>query len=172
MDENKSRFQYEALKWMYELEMLEHPQLINNLKMNVMIQSKSIKEVELLIYREKKSILVLIELSWFGRKFKRKSILSDVHEGLSQLLPTFRFRVTEDPKIMEMAVEQVKRALTGGNVSEIPNVPASNPDPIKSDESATPATESSVLSDSQEQSKAIDVDTVRSFVDQSDSREE
>lgn len=112
--DDKQKFQFEGLKWLHEMEFINHPQVVNNIKLNILMTSNRIKEVELLIYREKKSILVLVELSWIGRKFFKKQIFEDVHESLQQLLPSFRFRVTDDPKIMEMAVEKVKRALTGG----------------------------------------------------------
>lgn len=112
---DKSKFQYEGIKWIMEMELLNHPQAINTIKFNVLMVSKRIQEVELLIYRENKSMLVLLELSWFGRKFRKKQIFTEVHEALSQLLPSFRFRVIDDPRIMQMAVERVQKALTGGN---------------------------------------------------------
>lgn len=112
---DKTKFQYEGIKWLAELELVNHPQLINTIKFNVLTVSKQIKEVELLIYREQKSILILLELSWFGRKFFKKQIFTEVQELLSQLLPNFRFRVTDDPKIMNMAVALVQKAVSGGN---------------------------------------------------------
>lgn len=112
--DDKQKFQFEGLKWLHEMEYINHPQVVNNIKLNILMASNRINEVELLIYREKKSILVLLELTWMGRKFFKKQIFEDVHDALQQLLPSFRFRVTDDPKIMEMAVEKVKRALTGG----------------------------------------------------------
>lgn len=112
MDKNK--YQFEGLKWLHELELLNNPQVINTLKFNILATSNRIKEVELLIYRENKTMLVLVELTWFGRKFYKRQIFTDVQEALSSLLPTFRFRVTDEPQIMEMAVARVKKALTGG----------------------------------------------------------
>jgi hypothetical protein len=112
---DKRKFQYEGLKWLFEMDLLDHPQAINTIKLNILSTSKRIKEVELLIYREKKAMLVYVELSWFGRKFQQRQIISDVYEVISQLLPSFRVRVTEDPTIMRMAVEKVKKAITGGN---------------------------------------------------------
>lgn len=111
---DRPKFQYEGIKWLFELELLNHPQAINHMKMNILMVSKRIKEVELLIYRENKSMLILLDLTWFGRKFSKQKIFTDVHEVLHQLLPSFRFRVTDDPKIMDLAVERVKKALTGG----------------------------------------------------------
>jgi hypothetical protein len=111
---DKRNYQYEGMKWLHEMELLNHPQVINTVRFNILMTSKRIKEVELLIYRENKSMLVLLELSWLGNKFFKRQIFEDVQDSLTQLLPSFRFRVTTDPKIMEMAVELVKKALTGG----------------------------------------------------------
>lgn len=122
---DKPKYQYEGMKWMFELELLNSPQVINQLRFNILVVSKHIKEVELLIYRENKSMLVLLDLSWIGRTFLKKRIFTEVQEVLNLLLPSFRFRVTDDPKIMEMAVERVKKALTGGNSNEN----TSNPSP-------------------------------------------
>jgi hypothetical protein len=130
---DKSKYQYEGMKWLFELELLNHPQVINTLRFNILMVSKSIKEVELLIYRENKSMLVLVDLSWFGRKFSKKRIFTEIHETLSQLLPSFKFRITDDPKIMEMAVERVKKALSGGT-----NENASNSNNSTSNDSSSP----------------------------------
>lgn len=113
MDE-RQKYQMNGLKWLYELEVVNHPQVINNLKLNILITSKHIKEVELLMYREKKSVLVLLHLGWFGRKFSKKRIFEEVYESLQQLLPSFKFRVTDDPNIMKLAVDRVTYALSGG----------------------------------------------------------
>lgn len=114
------KLQHAGLKWLQELELVNDPQMINQLKMNVLLCSKRIKEVEFLVYRENKSILVLLELSWLGRKFFKRSIFAEVEDVVSQMLPTFKFRVIDDPGIMKMAIARVARALTGGR-NEDPN---------------------------------------------------
>lgn len=121
----RTKYQQSALTWIMEMELLNHPQLINQIKMNVLMVSRRIKEVELLIYRENKTMLVLLELSWLGKKFFKRRIFAEVEEILSQMLPSFRFRVTDDPKIMDMAVARVKHALTGGK-NEVLNNPSVN----------------------------------------------
>lgn len=118
---DRTKYQYEGMKWFVELELLNHPQVINTLKLNIFMASKSIKEAELLIYRENKAMLVLLELSWFGRTFNKRRIFEDVQESLSQLLPSFRFRITDDPRIMGLAVAKVKQALTGGKNENVSN---------------------------------------------------
>lgn len=110
---DKSKFQYEGLKWLYEMQLLDNPQLINNLKMNILLVSTSIRDVELLVYREKKQMLIYINLTWYGRKFKKDQIFIEVEEVVSQLLPSFKFRVTDDFNILTLAIERVKQALTG-----------------------------------------------------------
>jgi hypothetical protein len=116
----RQQFQYEGLRWLYEMQLINHPQVINNLKMNVLLISKSIRDVELLIDRENKKMLVYLDLSWFGRKFKKNHIFSETEIILSQLLPAFRFRIIDDPVIFNMAVEKIKKVIVGGK-SELKN---------------------------------------------------
>lgn len=126
---DSSKFQYEGMKWLLELELLNHPQAVNTLKFNIMMTSNRIKEVELLIYRDNRSMLVLLDLTWIGRKFFKKRIFGEVQDILNQLLPSFNLRVTDNPEIMKLAVERVKKALTGGtyeNTLNPSNVPSSN----------------------------------------------
>lgn len=158
MDDQRHKFQYNATKWMVELELTNNPQVLNIIKFNILMVSKQIKEVELLIYRENKSILVFLELSWFGRKFLKKSIFPEVQEVIHNLLPNFRFRITDDPKIMELAVDLVKKALSGGtyendgntNISNVGNKPSEQPigqsadsEPIGDAQSVQPSDEKS-----------------------------
>jgi hypothetical protein len=156
------KLQHAGLKWLQELELVNDPQLINQLKMNVLICSPRIKEVEFLIYRENKSILVLLELSWLGRKFFKRSIFAEVEDVISQMLPTFKFRVTDDPRILAMAVARVKHALTGGknedrNTSPNPivDMPISKPSqPVQEQERTGDST--NPIANLEEQSKTIE----------------
>lgn len=118
---DNTKYQYEGMKWLMELELLNQPQAINTIKLNIMMASSRIKEVELLIYRENKSMLVLLDLTWMGRKFFKKRIYGEVEDVLSQLLPTFRFRVTDDTEIMKLAIAKVKQALSGGKYENSSN---------------------------------------------------
>jgi len=161
MDESL-KFQVAGLKWMFEMELLDdkNPAPINILKMNVLSVSPRIREVEFLIFREGRQMLVLLDLSWITRRFfKRKvgQISRDVQEILQQLLPNFKFRVTSDPRIMEMAVANVKKLL--GGIDEIRNR-NDDSDGKPEQSGSNPATElqqgadQSAPSDSQEQSEA------------------
>lgn len=113
MDNDRQKFQFEGIKWLFEMEMLGHPQLINNLKMNVLVISRHIKEVELLMDRENKKILVYVKLGWIGRKFYRNDILQETEGVIIQLLPSFRCRATDDINIISLAVKKAKKALGG-----------------------------------------------------------
>lgn len=116
---DKLKYQYEGLKWLVEMEMLHHPQLLNTIKLNILMVSKHIKEVELLIYRENKSILVLVELSWWGRRpWMKRRLFSETSDILLQILPTFEFRVTDNPAIMNAAIELVKKAVSSSTKEE------------------------------------------------------
>lgn len=165
--ESNTKYQVAGLKWMFEMELLdpENPAPLNILKLNVLMVSPRIREVEFLIFREGRQMLVLLDLSWVGRKFFKKRIFIEVQEVLKQLLPNFKFRVTADSKIMEMAVDKVKNLL--GGVNEIRN----KPDPKSDDpdgKSSSPkqsggpqegtsdneGTKTSTPSDSEEQEKS------------------
>lgn len=111
MDEDKAKFQYAGLRFLYEMELIDDPQLINNMKLNVFAISPRIKEVEFLSSYHHKSMLIWLDLDWFGRKFFEKRILADVTDRVKQLLPNFRFRVVSDRKIFDMALERVKTVL-------------------------------------------------------------
>lgn len=127
---DKYKFQLEGLKWLFEHQLLDHPQLINHLKMNILMVSPSIKDAELLIARDQRQILVYVDLTWFGRTFKKRPIFQETEDILSQMLPSFRFRVTNDRNIFSLSLERVKKALTGGS-NEIRNLGANSADANK-----------------------------------------
>lgn len=113
MDMDKGKFQFAGLKFLYEMELIEDPQLVNNLKLNILDVSGSIRDVELLSSYQHRQMLIYIETSWFGRKFFMRQIEAGILERVKQLLPNFRFRVTSDRKILEMSLERVRNALKG-----------------------------------------------------------
>lgn len=122
MNEEKGKFQYSALKFVYEMELVDDPQLINNMKLNIFNVSRHIMDVELLSSYHTKSMLVFIDLTWFG-KLLRKRIEVDVLDRVQQLLPNFKFRVVSDRKILDMSLEKVKTALKGGINDKVSDEP-------------------------------------------------
>jgi hypothetical protein len=175
---DKQKYQYNGIKWLMELELLNSPQAINQLKMNILVVSKKIKEVELLIYRENKTMLVLLDLTWMGRKFSKGRIFAEVQDVLSQLLPSFRIRVIDDPKIMQLAVDLVNKALTGGkNENFNNNASNSSIESNSSDESVRDATVevssgSDVSSESSKEESSETGQPVRNDVGEDNSKKE
>lgn len=110
MDDEKAKFQYSALRWLYELELVQDPQLINNLKMNIFSVSTLIKEVEFLSSYQHRQLLILLDLSWIGKKFFAKKIIPAVEDRVKTLLPKFAIRVITDKVLFESAIEKVKKA--------------------------------------------------------------
>lgn len=170
---DKLKYQYEGIKWLVELELLNHPQVVNTIRFNIFNVSNRIREVELLIYRENRSMLVLLDLTWTGRKFFKRSIFTDVQDVLSHLLPSFRFRITDDPKIMQLAVDRVKQALTGGSNEKDSN-PSSNfngMQPTKSNDNSGDVRVSTSIESSQPEQPKVDAE-LRTEVSQNNSEEE
>ena len=113
--DDKFKYQHEGLKWLYEMELLDDPQLINNLKLNIMDASMfRVKEVEFVMSQSDRKILIWIELGWFNYKFRLRSTLAMIHERLMQLLPNYDFRIVTDRSILELAITKLKKSMTGG----------------------------------------------------------
>lgn len=123
---DNTKYQYAGMKWLVELELVNHPQVINTIRFNILMVSNRIKEVEILMFRENKSMLVQLNLTWIGRRFFGRRILTEVQDILTQLLPSFKIRVIQDPKIMELAIAKVKKALTGGTNENVDNINSSS----------------------------------------------
>lgn len=158
MDEERGKFQFAGLKFLYDMELVDDPQLINNLKMNIFDVSAHIRDVEFLSSYHHKSMLIYLDLNWFGRTFLQKRLSIDTLDRVKQLLPNFRFRVVTDRKIFDLALEKVRIALKGdANEKSNPGTgvaPGSKPDqgqphgarPAAADQSELPE-ESGVLQD-------------------------
>lgn len=111
MEEQK--FQSEGIRWLFELELINHPQLINHLKLNTLATSEYIKDCEFLLDQNNKRALVFLKLSWWGNRFYRSELFQDVEIVLSQMLPSFKFRVIDDSKLFKMALDRVAEVLGG-----------------------------------------------------------
>lgn len=155
---DKLKFQFAGINWIREMEILSNPQLINQLKMNILNVSKRINDIELLIAEENRQMLVYVQLSWLGRKFFKRQIFEETEEVLSQILPSFKFRVTDDPKLFALALEKVKEALTRRPKNEVRNLdPATDSKSVPSvgssaDGTKVDSTPSNVETDSKKQS--------------------
>lgn len=150
---DRQQYQIQGMQWLYEMEVLNHPQLVNNLKMNIMVVSDKIKEVELLISRPHKSIMIWIDvdLGWFRKEVKFNRIQADILDIMEQLLPSYRFRVVHDKAIMELAITRLEESLKGVE-DEVSNT---NDDNVTDDSAGEDGLQeaSDILPDQEEQSE-------------------
>lgn len=137
MDDEKGKFQFAGIKFLYDMELVDDPQLVNNMKLNVFSISASVRDVEFLSSYQHRSMLIWLDLNWFGRKFLSERIVAGVTERVQALLPQFRFRVTTDRKIFDLALARVKTALKGVPNEKVPSV-VDGDDVSKSDSSVGP----------------------------------
>lgn len=137
---DKGKFQFAGLKFLYDMELIDDPQLINNLKLNILDVSGTIRDVEFLSSYQHRQMLIYVDVSWLGRKFLMKRIEATILERVKQLLPNFKFRVTADHKILEMSLERV-RTVMKGEQNEDPNrtVPSAVPSTVVGEPAVAPA---------------------------------
>jgi|GEM_PF-6521028 hypothetical protein len=118
MDQSdKVLYQVSGVKWLYQYELVYDPQLINHLKMNILMISNRIKEVELLFFTPKKQLLIYLELDWIGTKFYVEQRNEEVTSIVKDLLPSYNIRVITDIAILEASKELLK-ANIGAQISE------------------------------------------------------
>lgn len=112
MNDEKQNFQIEAIKWLFEAELLDDPRVIHTLKMNVFVKVPRVKEMEFLIAGPpKRQILVYAETSWFTKKFFGERTCGEVKEVIQQFFPKYQIRVITDEKILQLAQKKVKEYL-------------------------------------------------------------
>lgn len=97
-----SGFVTSALNWMYENEMVDQTPVLNNLYGNIYSMSKQIKDVELLINKNTRKMMVYLKLGIFGKLFKTK-LKRDIAEGILEVLPKFKIRITLDKTLFDKA---------------------------------------------------------------------
>tara|TARA_R110000868_G_C10973188_1_gene771545 strand:+ start:81039 stop:81620 length:582 start_codon:yes stop_codon:yes gene_type:complete len=124
----RMKTQASGLKWLYEMEVLNSPQLINNLKLNIFTQDNTIRDVELLFDQNNKGVLIYIKLSWWGRTFRQKEIKIRIEDIITQLLPSYRKRVITERWILDLALTKAKEVVGVKNEksSKKPNTTDSN----------------------------------------------
>lgn len=102
---------YSGIKWLFELELIQDPQVINAIKMNILMISKHIKEIEILTVEQNKQMLILLELSWFGRTFYKKRLCNEALSVVKQLLPNFRIRVIDDRNLFQKSIDKLRKVV-------------------------------------------------------------
>ncbi len=112
-DESTDKFQLSALKFLFEYEQLDHPQLINQLKINILTLSSSINEVEFLISKFHRAMFIYLDLSWWGRKVHKERLEKEALTVIKKLLPNIKIRVTSDRGLFDLAADKAKRTFEG-----------------------------------------------------------
>jgi hypothetical protein len=105
-----------GLKWLYELEAVNSSTLQNNLYMNL-YSFPHVKDVELIMDRYQKKMLIYVKFSWVTRKFRkarRHDLVNQMLDQLQEVLPSFEFRIIEDRVLFELALKKAESALFGG----------------------------------------------------------
>lgn len=102
LDKEKAGFIAGALSWMYEMELVDTTPVLNNLYGNIYSSSKQIKDVELLIDKNSRKILVYLDLKPLGRLYSKK-IGNKISNGVLELLPKYKVRVIFDKILFDKA---------------------------------------------------------------------
>lgn len=118
MDNEALRFQKAAQAWIFEMNLINNPQAIDIIRLNVLMSSKYIKTCELLVSLEHTAILVWVDIpgkftNWrLGRK-GLKNICEDAERLLKKLMPSFAIRVTNQKEIFELSLKRIQELAEG-----------------------------------------------------------
>lgn len=166
MDEDKV-LQSAALKWLYEMELLNSPTLKQNLFENIFYSHRGIKDCEIFVTRDQKGVLVWVKLKLFAKLFQKTEIYGTIESTVKALLPSYRCRVVEDRQIFDLALEKAREMLGGKN--DQTNANDSNADSGDGNSEGQLRQSSDLLSDSKE--SAVDRQEVRDETEQCDIQE-
>jgi hypothetical protein len=102
-----------ALRWLYDLEQVTSPHLLNNLYLNIYAQSSHIKDVDLLIDKENRKMLIYMRFGFIANTFRRVKlkVLKNTLDNVQKLLPAFEFRIVEDRALFDKSLRIAKRAV-------------------------------------------------------------
>jgi len=110
----REQFLNASTAWLLEMEYLDSPQLKNAIYLNILNSSRRVTNAELLVDKNSKGMLIYLELTWIGRIFGyKKEIAENIIVMLSEVLPSFRFRVIYSKAIWELAVQKAKEIAEG-----------------------------------------------------------
>jgi hypothetical protein len=99
----------EALAWLLEMELVSTPYVLNSIILNIFASVRGIKDAEFVIDERQKKILVYLKLNWFYEKFKSRGVEAQVIEMLDQILPSFKKRVVFERRILDKALDIMKK---------------------------------------------------------------
>lgn len=111
------KLQREGMSWLFEMGILDNPNVINQLKGNILGLYPHIYDIELLsIMSPKQQVLIYLEFKKlpFWKRFNKDSKEQDcinIQEFVSDMLSTFQVKVTTDPEVFTKALEVAKRSI-------------------------------------------------------------
>lgn len=100
--------QADALKWLLEMDVVSDPNVLNGIILNLYRLSSSIKNIEIVTDMPQRKLLVYLELSWWGTKFRQRRIKELSENMLDDALPRFQKRVIFDKTILDRALAIVQ----------------------------------------------------------------
>lgn len=98
-----------ALAWLLELEKIDDPNLLNALILNVYRIFPQVTDVQLVIDKRNRRLLVWVELSFWGSLFKQKQTVRQITEIIKEKLPSFQIRTTTDINLLKQALEIIEK---------------------------------------------------------------
>lgn len=114
--DDRSKEQYEAIKWMFEMEVLDDPSVIHTIKANVLGSFDRVVDLEYVYIGEsRKQLLMYLEIKpfWFFNKRRTGLIEEDTLEIMQALLPNFTIRVVSDREIFEASLQNIRDYVLG-----------------------------------------------------------
>lgn len=99
----------DALAWLLEMELIQNPNVLNAIILNVFKTVRGLKDAEFVIDTRQKKLLIYLELKKFHEWFFKKDVEDQILEMLNQTLPNFKFRVVFDRTILEKAIKLAKQ---------------------------------------------------------------
>lgn len=114
-DNMKEELINSGLSWLFEMEFLESQSAQDALALNLYSCSRAIDDIEILIDKNTKSMLIWVRMKWWGKLLFRKKVIQErVSELVKQVLPSFLFRVVFEKWIFDLALQKQQARALGG----------------------------------------------------------
>lgn len=112
MSDNLKELINDGTKWLFEMHLLDNPQIKNTLIMNIFRSSPNIKNLDVLSDTEHKKMLIYLELTWWAKLWKKEQETADgVLDMLTGVLPGFKFRVIFDKTLFIKATDMAEKLI-------------------------------------------------------------
>ena len=93
----------QSMRWLFEHELLGSTQAQQAIYLNILNQSRAIKDTETLVDQYNKKMLIYLELKWWAFAVNKRDLAEKVMDVIQQALPAFGLRVVFDRTIFEKA---------------------------------------------------------------------